>query len=138
MVSVGVSGLNQAGYNYLNLQKYGSFVGKERKEAFTGVQCSANGKYQNGCYPDMPEISRFFGIVITMHFRDHNPPHFHAWYGDQSAKFSINELRLLEGELPKRITSFVLEWAFLHRDELLANWEAIEKEGNLKKIEPLE
>jgi hypothetical protein len=86
----------------------------------------------------MPEISRFFGIVITMYMRDHNPPHFHARYGEQEAEFSINDLRLLVGELPSRITSFVLEWAFLHREELLANWDAIREERPLKKIQPLE
>jgi hypothetical protein len=85
----------------------------------------------------MPEISRFLGIVITMHYRDHNPPHFHAWYGDHSAQFSINDLRIIEGELPRRITSLVLEWAFLHRDELLANWNAVVQEKPLNKIDPL-
>jgi hypothetical protein len=86
----------------------------------------------------MPEISRFLGIIITMHFRDHNPPHFHAWYAEYSATFSIADLRLIEGELPKRITSLVLEWAFEHRDELMDNWNAMIDELPLKKIKPLE
>lgn len=86
----------------------------------------------------MPEISRFLGIVITMHFRDHNPPHFHAWYGEHSATFSINDLRLLEGELPRRTTSLVLEWAFLHREELLQNWTAVMEGSAPEKIAPLE
>ena len=86
----------------------------------------------------MPEISRFCGIVITMHFRDHNPPHFHAWYGEKSAKFSINDLTLIEGELPRNAISLVRKWAKEHHEELLANWAAIEAEDKLKKIAPLE
>ena len=86
----------------------------------------------------MPEISRFYGIVITMHFRDHNPPHFHAWYGEKVAKFSIKDLTLIEGSLPKNAISMVRRWAKKHQQELLANWEAIEAEEKLNKIEPLD
>ena len=86
----------------------------------------------------MPEISRFYGIVITMHFRDHNPPHFHAWYGEKSAKFSIKDLRLIEGELPRNAIVLIRKWAKQHQHELLANWAAIEAEGKLNKIEPLQ
>ncbi len=71
----------------------------------------------------MPEISRFFGIVIAMYYKDHFPPHFHAKYGGNRCAFSIEELKMIEGELPRRATSLVLEWAFQHRDELMANWE---------------
>jgi hypothetical protein len=86
----------------------------------------------------MPEISRFYGIVITMHFRDHNPPHFHAWYGEKSAKFSIKDLSIIEGKLPKNAISMVRKWAKKHQQELIENWAAIEAEGKLHKIEPLE
>ena len=85
----------------------------------------------------MPEISRFFGIVITMYVRDHNPPHFHARYAEHFAKYSIEDLRLLEGELPKRANSFILEWAFEHRAELMENWNALLNDEPIKKIEPL-
>ena len=72
-----------------------------------------------------------------MYYKDHKPPHFHAKYGEHKAVFSINELNLLEGHLPGRVISLVLEWAFLHRTELLKNWELLEKEAPLNKIEPL-
>lgn len=85
----------------------------------------------------MPEISRFLGIIIAMYYKDHRPPHFHAKYGEYKATFSINELSLLEGSLPNRVVTLVLEWAFLHRAELLKNWELLEKEAPLNKINPL-
>lgn len=85
----------------------------------------------------MPEISRFLGIIITMYYKDHRPPHFHAKYGDYKASISINELKLTEGSLPPRVISLILEWAFMHRSELLKNWELLEKEDPLNKIDPL-
>jgi hypothetical protein len=72
-----------------------------------------------------------------MYFNDHAPPHFHAKYGSQRAKFSIADLRLIEGKLPPRVVSLVLEWAFQHREELLENWKRAERRENLHKIEPL-
>jgi hypothetical protein len=81
----------------------------------------------------VPEISRFLGIVIAMYFKDHGPSHFHAKYGSQRASFSIHDLRLLEGKLPPRVVSFVLEWAL----ELLENWMRAEPREDLHKIEPL-
>ena len=50
----------------------------------------------------MPEISRFFGIIIRMYFDDHDPPHFHAIYGDDEAQIGIDPIKLLRGELPAR------------------------------------
>lgn len=85
----------------------------------------------------MPEISRFLGIVISMYNNDHAPPHFHVMYGSHKAIFSIQELRLMDGKLPKRVVSLVLEWAFLHREELLQDWELAVKQKPLKKIKPL-
>jgi hypothetical protein len=85
----------------------------------------------------MPEVSRFLGIVIAMYFKEHAPPHFHAKYGSQRAAFSINELQVIEGRLPPRIISLVLEWAFEHREELLENWNRIQKREDIQKIEPL-
>lgn len=92
-------------------------------------------KAQNGAF--MPEISRFLGIIIAMYYKDHQPPHFHAKYGEHKATFSIKELNLLEGYLPNRVVTLVIEWAFLHRAELLSNWELLEKEAPLNKIDPL-
>ena len=85
----------------------------------------------------MPEVSRFLGIVIAMYFKEHAPPHFHAKYGNQRAAFSINELQLIEGKLPQRIVSLVLEWAFQHREELLENWNRVQQREQIRKIEPL-
>jgi hypothetical protein len=85
----------------------------------------------------MPEVSRFLGIVIAMYFKEHAPPHFHAKYGNQRAAFSINELQLIEGKLPPRIVSLVLEWAFQHREELLENWNRVQQREEIRKIEPL-
>src|SRR5262249_18512801 len=85
----------------------------------------------------MPEISRFLGIVIAMYQNDHQPPHFHAIYGSQQGIFSINDLKLIKGKLPKRVISLVLEWAFMHREELLKDWELAMKQKPLKKIKPL-
>ncbi len=67
----------------------------------------------------MPEISRFYGILIKMYFIDHNPPHFHAEYGEYRAEYNIKTLEILDGKLPRRANSLVLEWASIHRDELL-------------------
>jgi len=86
---------------------------------------------------DMPEISRFLGIVIAMYYKEHAPPHFHAKYGGQRASFSIQDLRMIEGELPHRVVSLVLEWAFEHREELMENWRRAERKEDLQEIEPL-
>ena len=85
----------------------------------------------------MPEISRFLGIIIAMYYQDHQPPHFHAKYGGQRAVFTISDLRMIEGELPGRIISLVLEWAFDHREELLDDWELAVEKKPLRKIRPL-
>jgi len=86
----------------------------------------------------MPEISRFFGIVVYMYYKEHAPPHFHAKYAGQRAAFAISDLRIVEGILPRRAISLVLEWAFEHREELVENWLRAERRLNLLKINPLE
>jgi hypothetical protein len=86
----------------------------------------------------MPEISRFFGIIVFMYFDEHNPPHFHAKYSDERAVISIGELKVLEGSLPKRALALVLEWANEHRDELMNNWNNMQATGEFSKIAPLE
>jgi len=85
----------------------------------------------------MPEISRFPEIVVAMYFKEHAPPHFHVKYGGQRGAFSIADLRLIEGKLPPRIVSLVLEWAFQHREELMDNWGRVERREELQEIEPL-
>jgi hypothetical protein len=85
----------------------------------------------------MPEISRFLGIIIVIYYNDHPPPHFHAKYGSETGVFSIVDLKLMEGYLPKRVISLVLEWAFEHRDELIEDWELSLAKEPLRKIQPL-
>jgi len=85
----------------------------------------------------MPELSRFYGIRITMNFVDHAPPHFHATYGDDEAQVEIATGTVIGGELPRRAAALVKEWTDLHRAELEANWERREKLLPLTKIDPL-
>jgi len=85
----------------------------------------------------MPEISRFYGIVIKIYFKDHNPPHFHAEYQEHKAEYNISTLEVLVGGLPKRANALVLEWASEHRQELLENWHLANIPKKLNKIEPL-
>ena len=85
----------------------------------------------------MPEISRFYGIIIRMYFIDHNPPHFHAEYQGMQAELNIKTLEVIAGSLPNRALSLVSEWANQHRDELMDNWERTQIPKQLKKIKPL-
>ena len=85
----------------------------------------------------MPEISRFFGIIIRMYFGDHNPPHFHAIYQDETAEYDISTLTVLRGHLPSRAHAMVLEWASIHREELIANWKLAVDMKEINRIEPL-
>ncbi len=86
----------------------------------------------------MPEISRFFGIVVTMNYNDHAPPHFHARYGSQKALIGIDGLTVLSGRLSPRILGLVVEWASMHREELLADWNLARGQAELRRIDPLE
>lgn len=76
----------------------------------------------------MPILSRFYGIIIRMYFRqkEHNPPHIHAIYNDCVAVISINDFKVLEGELPNKAMSLVLEWMLIHKDQLLTIWDTQE------------
>lgn len=86
----------------------------------------------------MPEISRFLGIIISMFYQDHNPPHFHVRYNEYKGIFSIKELSLMGGKLPPRIFGLVIEWASQHQAELLEDWKLAEQLEKLKRIAPLE
>jgi hypothetical protein len=86
----------------------------------------------------MPTISAFYGILIQMFWLDHAPPHFHALYGEFEALIDIRTLEIRGGRLPQRALALVLEWATLHRNELLEDWELCESKQMLRKIEPLE
>lgn len=85
----------------------------------------------------MPEISRFFGIVIRMHFEDHHPPHFHAVYGEWEVEIAIRSLEVLAGPFPSRALGLTIEWAALHQGELLEDWHLASTRRQLRGIEPL-
>lgn len=85
----------------------------------------------------MPEVSRFYGISIALYYNEHNPPHFHAKYGEFVAEIDISTLQILRGELPNRAKSLVLEWADEHRAELMKDWELARQKLLLKDIDPL-
>lgn len=85
----------------------------------------------------MPEISRFFGIVIRMHFDDHSPPHFHALYAGREVMVGIAPPRVLEGSIHPRAIGLVIEWTELHRDELMADWALAKTFQPLDPIPPL-
>lgn len=87
----------------------------------------------------MPEISRFYGILIGM-FRDdhnHNPPHFHARYGEYKAAIEMVALRILDGSLPPRALGLVAESAAQHEEELMNNWCEARNSRPLARIAPL-
>lgn len=86
----------------------------------------------------MPTISEFFGILILMYYNDHAPPHFHARYAEHEALIRIEPLGIIQGSLPPRALSLVMEWAALHNKELMKDWKLAENLQKLKKIKPLE
>jgi hypothetical protein len=85
----------------------------------------------------MPEISRFYGIVIRMYFNDHNPPHFHAHYAGGEAVINIRTLAVISGRLPARALGLVVEWGSMHVEDLLALWERARESRQLHRIDPL-
>ena len=88
----------------------------------------------------MPELSRFFGIIIRMYSElgaPHHQPHFHAYYQDDVAIYSIDPVDLTAGSLPRRQQRFVTAWAELHQAELLADWELLQAGQSPLPIEPL-
>jgi hypothetical protein len=87
---------------------------------------------------EMPEISRFFGMVIAMYYNDHAPPHFHVRYGKQRAVIGIDPPIVLQGRLSPRARALVLEWAAQHQLELVADWELARRQAPLNRIDPLE
>jgi hypothetical protein len=86
----------------------------------------------------MPIISRFFGIIIRMFFNEHAPPHFHAEYAEQRALINIRTLEVIGGKLPRRALELVLDWAELHQDELLKDWDLCQQHQQPVDIAPLE
>ncbi len=86
----------------------------------------------------MPTISMFRGIKIYINWNDHIPPHFHASYAGQEIIVSINDLEVLDGEMPSKQLKMVLGWAAFHQTELIENWELAVKKQDLFTIDPLQ
>ncbi len=86
----------------------------------------------------MPQIATFYGIIITMYYNDHLPPHFHARYADFKAEVAIGSGALLAGRLPPRAEALVREWAALHEAELRANWDRCRRQVPPEPIAPID
>ena len=85
----------------------------------------------------MPKISRFLGILVFMNWRDHNPPHFHARYGNYEISVTLDSF-IVKGEFPRRALLHVLEWAQAHQEELKQNWGLVQQGKAPRQIQPLE
>jgi len=86
----------------------------------------------------MPEISRFFGIIIRMFLADHAPPHYHVEYAGRDATIEIESAAIVKGRLPPRVVGLVTEWTLLHRAELRRNWNRLQARRPPHRIAPLE
>ena len=86
----------------------------------------------------MPELSRFYGIIIRMFYSDHPPPHFHAAYQGEQITVSINTLEVIDGQMSRRAVALVLEWATMHQGELRQAWDLASRNQQPSKIAPLE
>ncbi|HHT9138890.1 MAG TPA: DUF4160 domain-containing protein [Candidatus Wunengus sp. YC60] len=84
----------------------------------------------------MPEICRFFGIIVFMNYNDHEPPHFHARYQEQEVAIEI-KTGILQGKMSKRALRMLLEWYEIHQEELISNWEYARERKPIQKIPPL-
>ena len=105
----------------------------------TGTEPGGGAKLANtNSGEDMPEICRFYGIVIQMYHSDHGPPHFHARYGGARASFDIETLGLLRGRMPPRARLLVIEWASRHQEDLRSAWERVGRHEPPGRIAPLE
>ena len=88
----------------------------------------------------MPELSRFFGIIIRMYLEagaQHHIPHFHAYYGGEAAVFSIEPVELIAGDVPKKQRRLIEAWAELHIEELRQDWALLQNGQLPQPIEPL-
>lgn len=85
----------------------------------------------------MPEISRFYGVVVFMNYSDHPPPHFHAKYQDQEVTIEI-QTNIVSGKMSKRALRMVFEWSEKYQNELMRNWDLAKERKVLEKIPPLQ
>ena len=83
----------------------------------------------------MPEVARFHGIVIRMYYDDRHQPHFHAYFGEYTALFSIEPPALYEGAMPRRQQHIILGWAEVHQHALMENWRRAQAQQPVLKIE---
>lgn len=84
----------------------------------------------------MPEISRFYGIIVYMFFQDHNPPHFHVLYQEYEATIEI-KTGTINGKFPRRALKLVYQWLDIHKEDLMDNWNKMLERKPLRKIDPL-
>lgn len=84
----------------------------------------------------MPEICRFYGIVIFMNYNDHQPPHFHARYQEQEVTIEI-QTGIVQGKMSRRALRMLFEWSEKYQEELMRNWELARERRPLEKIPPL-
>ena len=82
------------------------------------------------------EISRFYGIIICLYWKDHNPPHVHFTYGDYECSISVLD-RIVDGQAPAKVISKVNQWIDLHEQEILSLWESAQEGKQIGRIEPL-
>lgn len=84
----------------------------------------------------MPVIARFYGMVVKMYLlgKEHNPPHIHFLYGEHNGVIDLQNLTMIEGDLPGKALSMALEWTAQHQDELMEMWQT----QQFKKLPPLE
>ena len=108
------------------------------RESASGPPSGAGADRWCGDHAVVPTISRFLGLVITMYFDDHDPPHFHALHADGEPKVQIDSLEVVESTLARRHLRFVLAWAELHQEELLENRRRARAGETLQAIEPLQ
>ena len=84
----------------------------------------------------MPTISMFYGILIRMYYDDHQPPHFHAYYNQKEAIFTLDG-KLIKGDFPNKQLKLVEAWSIIHKEELEANWLLCKNYEELFNIQPL-
>lgn len=86
----------------------------------------------------MPTIAQFYGITVRMYYNDHNPPHFHAYYGGDAAAIELDGLQVIAGKLPHQAQNLVIAWANFHRFGLRKNWLRCQEHRPLIRLPPLE
>ncbi len=84
----------------------------------------------------MPEISRFFGIILFLYWKDHNPPHVHFSFGEYQCNIGVID-RIVDGQAPAKVVAMVNKWLDLHEPEVLSLWEKAQRGEPIGKIEPL-